>query len=440
MLNPLKQLHAQQQKDLQIKSIEPLNYSICPECDWITAKTINNKAITNCPHCLHSAKPKNMVNSKALTYSVCGLFLLIFSFFTPFLTINIKGIVNKISLFEILTMLYTERELFLTLLLLCLVFLFPLILMLIQIFMLLPFFLSKKIRRFLLIVYFQLKEWTLPEIFMAGVCVSFIKLISYGEISFFIGFWTFCFYIFVYIKATIYFPNQKLWNQVAPQCYLSKEVNVNQSALSQNIRLCDCCGAILNATQSDCLRCGVAGEKRKKFSLQLTVAFLISATILYLPANILSIMQTMFLGSSSGSTILDGVIYMWGEKDYPVALIIFCASILIPVLKITGLSFLCHFCHKKKPETIEVCQKWTKIYNAIEIIGKWSMVDVFVVIVLSSLIQNGRLISVLPDIGVYFFASVVIITMIASKKFDPRLIWDRKLIQSIHLTNSRNDS
>lgn len=430
MINPLIKFALDQpQNRLKINKIQPLKFVICPECDWISARQENNVLTLRCPHCAHTLKAGIKPKSTALIYAVCGFVLLVLSLFVPFLKMNIVGIVNKISLVDVLGLLYFEKEFGLDLILLCLVFLFPCILLLIQIFMLLPFFISQKIKRGLLVTYYQLKQWTLPEIFMAGVCVSFIKLTSYGDISIFKGFGIFCFFVFVFIKSVTTFPNRNLWNQVAPAYYLHKEVQINQTAMSQNIRLCQCCHAILNDVQKKCLRCGIYGEKRKAFSLQLTSAFLLSAVILYLPANILPVMQTLFLGASSGATILDGVMYMWEDKDYPVALIILCASILIPILKITGLSFLCYFCYHKKPRTIQTCRKWTKMYNMIEVIGKWSMIDVFVVIMLVSLIRYGRIVSVFPDLGIYFFASVVIITMIASKQFDSRLIWDRPLIR-----------
>lgn len=413
-----------------IKGGAPKDFLICRECDWVTVNLSASKKSQSCTHCGATLTPTLKPPTFSLVYSLCALSLLLISLYAPFLEINIMGIINKISLFDVLLMLYQTNEFFLAIVLFCFVFCFPTILLIIQIFLLLPFFMTKTVKKFLLIIYFQLKLWTLPEIFMAGVCVSFIKLTSYGEISFFAGFWTFCFFVFVYIKATLFFPYGAVWDQVEKECFITQKVQVNQSAMSQNIRLCHCCYAVLPSDQTLCFRCGVKGATRRPFALQVTVGFLISAAVLYLPANILPVMQTVFLGASEGSTILDGVIYMWGEGDYPVALIILCASVLIPLFKITGLFLLCSFCHLKAEKTVQTCRKWTKLYNVIEMIGKWSMIDVFVVIILMSLIQNGQMVAVSPDHGVYFFASVVIITMIASKQFDPRLIWDRPLIES----------
>ena len=116
---------------------------------------------------------------------------------------------------------------------------------------------------------------------------------------------------------------------------------------------------------------------------------------------------------------------MWQEGDYPVALVIFTASIIIPVLKILALSWLCCFVLFKHQKKQRDCIKMSRLYKMVEFIGRWSMIDIFVVAVISTLIRNGELISVYPDIGVIYFAAVVIITMIASHQYDPRLIWDK---------------
>lgn len=412
---------------MKIQQLTPLKVQLCSECDFVSEIEIKNKGRSLCPRCGSTFDVKGKSKSAARLYSISGLMLLLMSVFIPFLTMNTVGIVTEISLFDVLFMLYQNTELFLATILLCLVFLFPFLLLLIQTCLLWPRFGGAPFKKTSLVIYTQLQSWALPEIFMAGVLVSFIKLTSYGTVSFGLGFFSFAFFIFVYLKSTLCFPRLALWHDLGANNYVEKPILINQTAKSQQIRSCHCCAAILPQNQKACLRCGILGASRFFYSWQQTAAFVISAAILYFPANIFPVMETTFLGASEGSTILDGVIYMFDEGDYPVALIILCASILIPLLKITGLLCLLWICHSTKITEIEQCKKWTKIYHAIEIIGKWSMIDVFVVVLLTALINDGQLVAVTPDLGVYFFASVVIITMIASKKFDPRLIWDRKI-------------
>jgi paraquat-inducible protein A len=134
------------------------------------------------------------------------------------------------------------------------------------------------------------------------------------------------------------------------------------------------------------------------------------------------IMITTFLGSSEPSTIMGGVILLWRMKSYLVAGVIFVASILVPVMKILMLFWLCwqirfgHGEHKKPTQ---------QIYHITEFIGRWSMVDVFVVAILSALVQLGAMMNIIPGVAAISFAAVVILTMLAAMSFDSRLIWDK---------------
>lgn len=167
------------------------------------------------------------------------------------------------------------------------------------------------------------------------------------------------------------------------------------------------------------------GTARYKDSIQWTMALLLTSTILYIPANVYPIMATLFVGSLSGSTVLDGVSYMWQSGDYPVAAVIFIASIIIPIFKIMALCWLCYYAIYRSKPTEKASAKMNKIYNVVEFIGRWSMIDIFVVSVTATLVNNGEMIAVYPAKGAVYFAIVVIITMIASHKYDPRLIWDK---------------
>lgn len=147
--------------------------------------------------------------------------------------------------------------------------------------------------------------------------------------------------------------------------------------------------------------------------------------MLYIPANLLPIMITDGLGNRLNSTIMAGVILLWEDGSIPVALVIFIASIMVPSLKMIALGCLCWDAAGSGERKAADSERMHLLYEVVEFVGRWSMIDVFVIAVLSGLVRMGRLMSISPGIGVLLFAAVVILTMIAAKTFDPRLLWDR---------------
>jgi paraquat-inducible protein A len=172
-----------------------------------------------------------------------------------------------------------------------------------------------------------------------------------------------------------------------------------------------------------CRRCGSKIARRTGGSLHLTAAFSLAALILYVPANILPILQLQMYGATSQNTVWQGCKRLFQDGDYVVAVIVFLASILIPLLKLMGLFFLVGstklgMSRWKKPRT------W--VYRVIDVIGRWAMLDVFVLAVLVSLVKLQRLATVIPGQGLLAFALVVVFTILASASFDPQLIWERE--------------
>jgi paraquat-inducible protein A len=170
-----------------------------------------------------------------------------------------------------------------------------------------------------------------------------------------------------------------------------------------------------------CPRCGTRMHRRKPDSLSRSWALLIAAIIFYIPANVLPISITTALGTAEGDTIMSGVIYFIQSGSWPIALVIFVASIFVPVLKILILIFLL--------VSVQMKSKWrpldrTRLYRIIEAIGRWSMVDIFVITIMAALIKLGALADFAAGPGAVFFAAVVVLTILAAMSFDPRLIWD----------------
>jgi paraquat-inducible protein A len=197
------------------------------------------------------------------------------------------------------------------------------------------------------------------------------------------------------------------------------------TAAQAGLVACGSCGLLSrpaeDAPSGRCRRCGAGLLSRFQHSIQRTWALAIAAAVCYVPANILPVLTTHTLTSSRSDTILSGVVALYTSGSWPLALIVLAASVMIPLGKLVALAYL----------LISVQRGWAngtrdraRLYRMVELIGRWSMLDVFVVTVVIALIQLGPLMSSQPGPGLPFFAAVVILTMLAATSFDPRLIWD----------------
>lgn len=208
---------------------------------------------------------------------------------------------------------------------------------------------------------------------------------------------------------------------------------VPKRAIDLSLVLCHCCGVLntVNPERSDakktpkCSRCRSALHQRKSQSLERTLAFLIAAATLYIPANVLPMTVTESLLGNQQDTIMSGVIYFWQSGDYFVASVIFTASIFIPMLKLFILAILLIAVHLQSSKRLVFSpEHCATLYRIVEFVGRWSMIDVFVVALLAALIQIHSIATILAGPGAVAFGAVVVLTMFASLSFDPRIIWD----------------
>ena len=197
------------------------------------------------------------------------------------------------------------------------------------------------------------------------------------------------------------------------------------SALQEGLVSCETCGLLSRPASADqwgrCPRCGARLEARRKQSFQRTWALIIAAAICYIPANILPVLTTHTLVSSESDTIIAGVIYLYTSGSWPLALIVLVASVMIPLGKLVALS---HLLISVQRGSVKNSRDRVRLYRLVELIGRWSMLDVFVDAFVVALVQLEPLMSVEPGPGVPYFMAVVILTMVAAQSFDPRLIWD----------------
>ena len=204
--------------------------------------------------------------------------------------------------------------------------------------------------------------------------------------------------------------------------------SISERSGTENLASCHDCGFVVafegagHHAKMRCPRCRAAVHRRKPDSLNRTWALVITATLLYVPANIFPVMRVISMGKAQEDTILSGAVYLLVHGMWPLALIVFFASVVVPLLKLLALSFL----------LISVQKGWswrpverTKLYHVVEAVGRWSMTDIYVVTILVALVALGNLATIEAGMGAVYFAGVVVVTMLAAESFDPRLIWDR---------------
>ena len=204
------------------------------------------------------------------------------------------------------------------------------------------------------------------------------------------------------------------------------------TAMQQGLQSCEDCGLLSRpapgALEGRCPRCGQGLEFRKADSIQRTWAFLIAAAVCYIPANILPVLTTTTAAGAESDTILQGVVLLWSPTGWPLSLIVLIASIMIPSAKIVALAYLLITVQRGSVQSHE---QRVRLYRMVEFIGRWSMVDVFVDTFTAALVQLQPLMAVEPAPGLFFFAAVVVLTMLAVESFDPRLIWDAASLREV---------
>ncbi len=195
------------------------------------------------------------------------------------------------------------------------------------------------------------------------------------------------------------------------------------SAAAAGLLNCQNCFSVQPASHRHCVLCRRRIHLRKPYSVQKTLALLVTAIVLYIPANVLPIMLTTQFGTVTRSTVIQGVWLLWQHGSYLTALVIFVASVVVPIAKMLALGWLCWTVLRKS--RVNHTQR-EALYRVTEYIGRWSMVDVFVVALLVALVQVAGILSIAPGPAALAFCGVVVFTMLAADAFDSRLIWDHQ--------------
>jgi paraquat-inducible protein A len=198
---------------------------------------------------------------------------------------------------------------------------------------------------------------------------------------------------------------------------------IGRSTASLGLAGCHDCGLVSRVTGPACAcpRCGTALHLRKPDSLGRTWALLIASYILYVPANVLPIMETSSLFGAQRDTIMSGVVFLWRSGSWDLAMIVFVASVVVPLSKLFALTYLLLSVRRR---SLSQPLSKARLYRMVELVGKWSMLDIYVVALLATVVKFQSLASISAAPGAVAFGAVVILTMLAAQSFDPRLIWD----------------
>ena len=262
-----------------------------------------------------------------------------------------------------------------------------------------------------------LDTWAMVEVFLLGVFVAYTRLIAIAHVGVGTAVYALGGLTLVVAAADAVLDREAVWQGLE-----SKGVTAGRDPGERSGSLfgCDSCGLVSHATRA-CPRCGARARRRKPDSVARTWALLAAAAILYLPANLLPVMSVTSLGISQTDTILGGVVELADAGMWPLAALVFFASITVPVLKLVGLSWLLLATRRGSARSLVAR---TRAYRIVDSVGRWSMIDVFMISILTALVRMGIIASVEPGPAAISFCAVVVLTILAASSFDPRLMWD----------------
>lgn len=400
----------------------------CHDCDLLQAvPPLPAGGSLKCARCgagLIDAKPDHF--ERAFVLYLTALILLIIANSFPFLTMKVQGLVQSSHLLSGALTLFDEGMGEVAIAVIFFVFVAPLVKIVTGLMVVGSLAYGRGFRgaEALYRLFDRLHPWAMTEIFLLGVLVAYTKLVDLATVVIGPSLFAFVGLILVTIAADSAIDPHQVWERLRPAPRLPPPTEEERRRLVG----CHTCQLVVElppsteGIESLCPRCGSVLHRRKPNSLSRTAAFLITAALLYIPANLYPVMTLSALGSGAPSTILGGVMELIAADMWPLALIVFTASIMVPMLKLVSMSWLVISVHTRSRWRL---RDRTLIYRLNELVGRWSMVDVFVITILVALVQLGSLANILPDVGILAFACVVILTMLAALLFDPRLMWDR---------------
>jgi len=253
-------------------------------------------------------------------------------------------------------------------------------------------------------------------VFLLGLFVAYTRLSVIATVEVGVALWAMGGLMLVMVASDAWLDEDAMWEAIG------RHSGVDPAPRAGPLIGCDTCGEVTRGYHGDeCPRCESHLRVRKPEPVARCWALLLAAAALYIPSNILPVMTLIRLGRGYPSTILGGVRELIEYRMWPLALLVFTASVAVPVVKLVLLAYMLITTQRGSPVRL---RQRTRLYRLVDIIGRWSMIDVFMIAILTALVRMGQLASVIPGPGAICFAGVVILTMLAAFSFDPRLMWD----------------
>lgn len=399
----------------------------CPECDLLHRATRSPAGTTQvCVRCgaeLGHGRPADVTRVLALFAAALILFVLANAF--PLMTVRLHGTVREASIPGCVRILSTLGWPWLTAILFTTVTLEPLVhlggmvVILVQV-------ARRRTRPWTGRAFRILEEfrrWGMLEVFLLGVMVSYVKLAKSATVRPGLSLYALAGLIVAVAAAYSSLEPRVVWDAIGPPAApgLDPEPRAGR-ARAAGLQACPACALVAARDhRGPCPRCGAALHERKPDSTNRSWALLWTSIFLYIPANLLPVTRVISLGRPHEDTIMGGVRYFLRTGSWPLAVVIFVASVAVPVVKFVVLVLL----------LLSVRGRWrwrprlrAGLYRLSEAIGRWSMVDIFAITLMVAMLQAGSVASVVPRPGAMAFALMVVATILAVRCFDPRLVWD----------------
>jgi paraquat-inducible protein A len=267
----------------------------------------------------------------------------------------------------------------------------------------------------------ELHPWAMVEVYMLGLFVAYVKLTALATVSLGVAVSALAALMVTMAALDALVDFDDLWEELEHKGLVSPRPPISPGEALARCAVCNLLSP-WHGGPAHCPRCNARLHFRKHDSVARSWALILAAAILYVPANLFPMLTVISFGTGAPDTILSGVKHLLEAGMWPLAILVFFASITVPVLKITGLALLLVSTQRG---TRRYLRDRTRLYRVIEAIGRWSMIDIFMLSILVALVQLGAVATVVPGIGAISFAAVVVLTMFAAMAFDPRLMWDR---------------
>ncbi len=394
----------------------------CPDCGLIQAvPELPPNAEANCLRCDGTLRrTRSYGPTRCLSLTLTSLVIYLVAVTSPFLTVNILGQQRQTTMLSLPGALWTDGAWELAGIVTVTAIVAPLAKICVVLTVLLGLRTANPPRWLapLFKGYRVIGPWAMVEVFLLGVFVAFTRLGAIATVETGVALYAVVALMMTMVMADYLLDPDEIWEAME-----ARGIVPGARAGGAGPQLgCDVCGLVSHAVAGDaCPRCAATLRVRKRNSLSNTWAFLFAAAILYIPANYYPVLTTTRLGAGTPSTIIGGAQELLKAGMWPLALLVFVASIMVPLFKLLSLSFMLALTHRGSSWRLG---DRTRLYRLVDFIGRWSMIDVFMLATLASLVRAGTVATILPGLGAVCFGTVVVLTMIATACFDPRAMWD----------------